>query len=205
MTADPTTDSGWRRTLVRVPPNLLLNNMSAVFLFLSDSNTTDEGLYIDQVRVVGTTDVDTDSALGNDTFGGRQYEFKNTGQIAGLGNDTNDLHFPEAWSLMTPANSITVAVIDSGIDLHPDINVAARYDYDGSAGGTPSGSHGTSVAGNIGAIRNNALGVIGTAPGVPIISIEYGSLYSEMATAINTAVAKGADVLNNSWGWVDAP
>ena len=205
LTVDPTTDNGWRRALVHIPYNLLSNDMSIVFLFSSDSNTTDEGLYIDDIRIVGTTDVDTDSTIGNDTYAGRQYELKNTGQIAGLGNDFNDLHINEAWALMSPANSITVAVIDSGVDLHPDINVAAKYDFDGSAGGASSGSHGTSVAGNIAAIRNNSLGVVGTAPGVPVISVEMGGTYEEIATAINTAVEKGADILNNSWGWAGAP
>ena len=205
LTADPTSDNGWRRALVHLPINLYSNNMSVVFSFFSDMTIRNEGLYIDQVRIVGTADIDSDSSLGNDTYSGRQYEFKNVGQIAGLGNDDNDLHFPEAWNLMTPANSITVAVVDSRVELHPDINIVARYNSDGSLGGPPSGNHGTSVAGNIGAIRNNNIGVVGTAPGVPLISVEMGGTYAEIATAVNTAVDKGAKVMNNSWGWVGAP
>ncbi|MGD9228944.1 MAG: S8 family serine peptidase, partial [Desulfobacterales bacterium] len=98
------------------------------------------------------------------------------------------------------------AVIDWGIDLfHPDLNVDAGYDFDGSPGGGARDSHGTAVAGNIGAIYNNGIGVIGTAPNVKILSIFYGYTYANVAAAIDVAVAKGARVLNNSWGWVGAP
>ena len=37
------------------------------------------------------------------------------------------------------------------------------------------------------------------------IRLESGDTYAEIAMAVNTAVAKGAKVMNNSWGWVGAP
>ncbi|MGD8883071.1 MAG: S8 family serine peptidase, partial [Desulfobacterales bacterium] len=211
LTADMTTDNGWRRALFRVPPSLRLNGVQVEFIFVSNSSTRMEGLYIDQVRVVGTTEVDT-TPLGNDQYGVRQYELKNAGQIAELGNDANDMEVPEAWELaelegFDPVSTdVAVAVIDWGIDLfHPDLNVDAGYDFDGSPGGGARDSHGTAVAGNIGAIYNNGIGVIGTAPNVKILSIFYGYTYANVAAAIDVAVAKGARVLNNSWGWVGAP
>ena len=211
LTADVTTDNGWRRALFRVPPSLRLPGVQVEFIFDSDSSISREGLYIDQVRVVGTTDVDTTS-LGNDTYGARQYELKNTGQIAGLGTDDNDMEVPEAWDLAVsrgfdPVSAdVSVAVIDTGIDLiHSDLNLEAGYDFDGSAGGGAREPHGTAVAGNIGAIRNNNIGVIGTAPNIKILSIFYGYTYASTATAIDLAVDKGAQILNNSWGWVGAP
>ena len=82
LTADATTDNGWRRALFRVPPSARLNGVKVEFIFGSDSiDTRKEGLYIDQVRVLGTTEVDT-TPLGNDPYGARQYELKNAGQIA---------------------------------------------------------------------------------------------------------------------------
>ena len=94
--------------------------------------------------------------LGNDTFGGRQYELKNVGQVAGLGTDTNDLHVPEAWGLVSVSPNIVVAVIDDGVDLtHPDLNLVQGYDHDGTVGGGPksaSDNHGTACAGNVGAV-----------------------------------------------------
>lgn len=211
LTADVTTDNGWRRALFRVPPSLRLNNVMIEFVFYSNAETVREGLYVDQVRVMGTTDVDT-TPLGNDTYGARQYELKNAGQIAGLGNDDNDMDVPEAWELAVSngfepvSTDVAVAVIDSGIDLtHPDLNLQAGYDFDGSAGGGARDPHGTAVAGNIGAIQNNGIGVIGVAPDVKILSIFFGYTYANIAAAIDVAVEKGVQVLNNSWGWVGAP
>jgi len=211
LTADVTTDNGWRRALFRVPLSLRLNGVMIEFVFFSNGSVVREGLYIDQIRVVSTTDVDT-TPLGNDTYGARQYELKNAGQIAGLGNDNNDMEVPEAWDLAVSSGfdpvstDVSVAVIDWGIDLfHPDLNVDAGYDFDGSAGGEARDPHGTAVAGIIGAIHNNNAGVIGTTPNVKILSIFYGYTYANVAAAIDLAVAKGARVLNNSWGWVGAP
>jgi len=205
LTADPTTDNGWRRALLRVLPALRRNGVRVRFAFWSDGDGTEEGLYIDQVRIVGTTEVDADP-LGNDTYGARLYEFKNAGQIAGLGNDDNDLHLPEAWDLVPVSPDVVVAVIDSGVDLqHRDLNLVTGYDPVGSEGGGPRGSHGTAVAGNVGAKRDNTLGVMGTAPGVKIMPVYMGGTTVEIALAIGVAVVKGADILSNSWGWVGAP
>ncbi len=147
--------------------------------------------------------------LGNDTYSARQYELKNAGQIAGLGDDANDLHMPEAWDLVSVSPNVVVAVIDGDVDsADADLNLVTGYDYDGYVGGGPKSSsdnHGTAVAGNIGAVGNNSIGVIGTAPGVKIMPIYMGSTQANFADAIDVAVAQGADILSNSWGWVDAP
>jgi subtilisin family serine protease len=205
LTTDPTTHNGWRRALLRVSPSLRLNGVRVRFAFRSDNSVSAEGLYIDQVRVVGTTNVDTEP-LGNDTYGARLYEMGNAGQIAGLGTDSNSMHVPEAWNIVTVSPNLVVAVIDEGVELtHPDLNLVTGYDHDGSVGGGPRGNHGTAVAGNVGAIRNNSLGVIGTAPGVKIMPVYMGGSYSQYADAIDVAVSKGAHILSNSWGWVGAP
>jgi subtilisin family serine protease len=182
------------------------------FVLASDESGTGEGLYIDQVRIVGTTEVDTDP-IGNDTYGARHYEMKNVGQIAGLGNDDNDLHLPEAWDLVSVSPDIVVAVIDTGVDVtnpHPDLNLVTGYEPDGSVGGGYKVSdltaryHGTAVAGNVGAVRDNSLGVFGTAPGVKIMPVYMGGEEAELASAIDVAVANGAGILSNSWHWVEA-
>jgi subtilisin family serine protease len=212
LTADPTTDNGWRRALLRVPPKSRVNGVNVEFVLLSDESGTGEGLYIDQVRILGTTDVDTDP-IGNDTYGARQYETRNAGQIAGLGNDDNDMHLPEAWDLVSVSPDIVVAVIDSGVDVtipHPDLNLVTGYEPDGSIGGSYKSSdgtaryHGTAVAGNVGAVGDNSLGVFGTAPGVRIMPVYFGGSESELASAIDVAVANGAHILSNSWHWIEA-
>jgi subtilisin family serine protease len=207
-TQDPTTDNGWRKVLYRVPPAMRVSSAIFDFRFISDDGVQTEGAYIDDIRIVGTTDVDT-QPLGNDTFGGRQYELRNMGQVAGLGTDDNDLHVPEAWSVGSVSSSVVVAVIDNGVDLtHPDLNLVEGYDYNGTVGGGPKDAgenHGTACAGNVGAIYNNSLGVIGTAPGIKIMPIYGGATEADLASSIDVAVQHDAKVLSNSWGWVSAP
>jgi hypothetical protein len=205
-TADPTTASGWRRVLYRLYPAWRRDNVNAVFYFQSDTSASAEGLYVDDIRIVGTTDVDTEY-VSNDTYASRQYELKNSGQIAGLGGDSNDMCVPEAWGLVSVSPDVVVAVIDEGVDLtHPDLNLVQGYDYTGAEGGGPKTdeeNHGTACAGNAGAIGNNGLGVVGTAPGVKIMPIYLnfgGSTYADIANAIDLAVEHGAKVLSNSWG-----
>jgi len=203
LTADPTSDNGWRRALSRVPPSLRLDGINIRFVFLSNGSNTEEGLYIDEVRIVATKEVDL-GPLGNDTYAARHYEMKNTGQIAGLGNDDNDMHVPEAWKLVQVSPDIVVAVIDSGVELkHPDLSLVTGYNPDGSVGGQDpdEDGHGTACAGNVGAIGNNSLGVLGTAPGVKIMPVYMGISTKDHIAAIDLAVDKGADILSNSWGW----
>ncbi len=203
LTTDLTTDNGWRRALFRVPPDLRLNGVRVRFVFQSDGNNTAEGLYIDEVRVVGTADVDTEP-VSNDTYGARHYGMKNAGQIAGLGNDNTDMEVPEAWNRVSISNDVVVAIIDDGVDLtHPDLTLVTGYDWDGTGDGHARRSHGTACAGAAGAIGDNSLGVLGTAPGVNIMPIYKGGSWSDYAEAIDTAVGKGADILSNSWGAVN--
>jgi subtilisin family serine protease len=71
---------------------------------------------------------------------------------------------------------VNVAVLDTGIERHPDLNVAGGVDC--SSGAPVSGpgafadvfGHGTFVAGIIGA-KDNGFGVVGVAPGVRLWSI----------------------------------
>jgi subtilisin family serine protease len=65
--------------------------------------------------------------------------------------------------------------------------------------------HGTHVAGTIGAVGNNGIGVAGIAWNVKIMAIkildERGSGSTSAAIAgINYAISKGAHIMNNSWG-----
>lgn len=65
--------------------------------------------------------------------------------------------------------------------------------------------HGTHVAGTIGATGNNGIGVVGVAWQVKLMALKflgadgYGNT-SDAIECVNYAIAKGAHVLNNSWG-----
>jgi thermitase len=141
------------------------------------------------------------------------------------------INAPSAWDVRTSASSTTVAVFDTGLlTTHPDLQanlwvnpgeVLDGLDNDGNGyvddihgfnASTLSGStitsnfHGTQVAGIIGARGNNSLGVSGVAWEARLMGIQiFGS--NEMASHANIlraaqyAAAKGASVVNASWGY----
>jgi thermitase len=65
-------------------------------------------------------------------------------------------------------------------------------------------SHGTHVAGTIAAEGNNSLGVVGVNWKAKIMPLKFlganGGYTSNAVEALNYAVAKGANISNNSWG-----
>ena len=75
---------------------------------------------------------------------------------------------PNAWDITTGGDYVYVAIIDSGIDYtNPDLaaNVATDLAYNTIGGSASNGmddyGHGTHVAGTIGAVGNNEIGVAG--------------------------------------------
>jgi len=66
--------------------------------------------------------------------------------------------------------NIAVAVIDTGSGPHSDLNVRGGANCSTGKSFADGNGHGTHVAGTIGAI-NNAAGVVGVAPGIPIYSV----------------------------------
>jgi thermitase len=136
---------------------------------------------------------------------------------------------PDAWDATTGSDTVTVAVVDTGIaDNHPDLadniwlNAAEQLnglDDDGngyrddvrgwdfvSEDRNPSdeSGHGTHVAGTIGARGNNATGVTGVNWRVKLMALRAGSDFgladSDIIAAFRYACAKGAKVVNGSFG-----
>jgi subtilisin family serine protease len=121
-----------------------------------------------------------------------------------------------AWDRST-GNTIVTAVCDTGVDpTHPDLqgNLLASLGWNtylNTNAWSDINGHGTSVAGCIAAIGNNAVGVAGVAFNAKIIPIRvcYDSTgyayYSDMADGIRYATDKGAKVVNLSYGgWYGA-
>lgn len=101
--------------------------------------------------------------------------------------------------------NVTVAVIDTGIDLdHPDLNVdtnlSKSFDSRDSVDtGDDVYGHGTHVAGIIGALDND-VGVVGVAPGVSLVSVRVlgadgGGYLSDIIAGIDYVTSK-ADVIS---------
>jgi len=108
-----------------------------------------------------------------------------------------NLRFELAWNITTGSPGVTVAVLDSGLDLaHPDL--AGRYSANGYdfADGDPlpeeSHGHGTAVAGVIGAASNNTLGVAGVAWGVQLMPVKV----CRPVEPVQLLVCEAADILN---------
>lgn len=108
---------------------------------------------------------------------------------------------------------VDVAVFDTGVAEHADLDVVSRVDCTEGAsceeGGTDGHGHGTHVAGTIAAI-DNGFGVVGVAPGARIWAVKvlddggFGNL-SEFIAGIDwvTARAEQIEVANASlryWG-----
>lgn len=168
------------------------------------------------------------SAVPNDPSYTSQWGLNNTGQTGGTSDA--DIDAPEAWDSVTNANTVVVGVIDSGIDYtHPDLaaniwtnsgEVINDIDDDGNGvkddirgwdfynwdnDPMDDNSHGTHVAGIIGAVGNNQTGVVGVAWQVKLMPLKYtdatGRGYTlDAVTAIQYAIIEGADFTNNSWG-----
>jgi len=115
----------------------------------------------------------------------------------------------QAWDLRPSAADVIVAVLDTGVDLtHPDLrpNLMLELGYDFLTD-TPrpqdDESHGTAVAGIIGAVGNNRDGVTGISWRVKLLPIKALNAQgrgpdSAMVKAILYAADNGAQVINIS-------
>jgi hypothetical protein len=146
----------------------------------------------------------------NDPLFAAQWVLENTGQ-AGHTNG-GDVDAPQAWAYTLGSPTVTIAVLDDGVQLdHPDLapNIAsAGRDftvYPPAEGAQPRAAadrHGTSVAGIAAARGDNGLGVSGICPRCRILPIRvHGSSNLGVAEAFRYAVAQGADIITNSWGY----
>ena len=113
----------------------------------------------------------------------------------------------------TTGKNITIAMIDTGVDLtHPDLIDQIKQNENFASGISPDFSndkHGTAVAGIMVARKDNGTGIIGIAPDAKLIalkacwphqtdSIEAVCNSFTLALAVNTAIKSGAKILNMS-------
>lgn len=146
---------------------------------------------------------------------------------------TGDINAPQGWGIQSTASNVVVAIVDSGIrlthrDLAPNLwrnprEIAGNgLDDDGNglvddvyginAVGSPNTTnvtddvgHGTHVAGIIGAVGNNGLGVAGVAWRVQLMACKFldstGNGYiSDAVECFDYARLNGAKIINASFG-----
>lgn len=181
------------------------------------------------VEAVELNFVHTPHLLPDDPSFSEQWGLDNDGLP--FGQDDADIDAPEAWELTTGSREVIIAVIDSGIDYnHPDLAANIWQNQDEIAGNgiddDDNGyiddirgynfaadnadvfdyeTHGTHVAGIIGASSNNSVGVSGVSWNVQLMPLRFfgGPESGSNAAAVNAilyAIDNGARVINASWG-----
>ncbi|MCL2810485.1 MAG: S8 family serine peptidase [Clostridia bacterium] len=112
---------------------------------------------------------------------------------------------PSAWDRATGSRDVLVGVLDTGVDGdHPDLRANLLVPRKGRfADYRDLSGHGTHVAGTIGAIGNNHVGVVGVCWDIGLVILNIGNTTIDLASAmqaINFAARKNIPILNNSWG-----
>ncbi len=146
-----------------------------------------------------------DAAVGNPPNSGSpdpRFDFQ-------WGHDA--VNAPEAWAAGVRGQGVVVAVLDGGFDLdHPDLapNIIGSISFvpgESAQFNLPTfASHGTHVAGTIGAAQNN-FGTIGVAPDVDLLLVKVladsgSGAFSWVASGVLYAADQGVDVINMSLG-----
>lgn len=174
------------------------------------------------------------TSVPNDPELGLQWHYDNTGQTGGTAGA--DIDLLKAWDIEKGSSDVIVSVHDGGIDVnHEDLAAALwvntneiagngidddgngyiddinGYNYVNNTGEIVAHGHGTHVAGTVGAVNNNNIGVSGVAggsgsgDGARLMSIQvfkglFGSA-NDFATGYIYAADHGAVISQNSWGY----
>jgi thermitase len=122
--------------------------------------------------------------------------------------DMAKIQTPEAWDVTTGSPTITIAILDTGVDLdHPDLanKIISNIKFSNSATTDDVYGHGTHVAGIAAAMTNNGIGVAGLGYSCSIVNVKVlddngMGAYSWIVSGIIWAADNGADIINLSLG-----
>lgn len=116
---------------------------------------------------------------------------------------------PSAWNTTVGSNRVVVAILDTGIQHnHPDLAAKLMQGYNFVANNrrwNDDNGHGTHVAGIVGAITNNSIGVAGTSPLCRLLPVKTHNAQGlatidAIVRGIVYAANRGAHVINMSFG-----
>jgi subtilisin family serine protease len=140
--------------------------------------------------------IEYESGVPNDPSFGLEWGYQNTGQTVNniSGTPGADERAVQAWNITTGSRSIVIGEADTGVDYtHPDL-AANIWSNPGGVGGcaagthgynvisstcdpmdddTVYGGHGTHVAGILGAVGNNGIGVTGVNWTTTILPVKW--------------------------------
>ena len=128
-------------------------------------------------------------------------------------NGSNGIDIEPVWSYEKGSSTICVGVIDTGISQHEDLvgNLVQGYSFVGATNDTEDvHGHGTHVAGIIGAVGNNNIGISGVAPNnmITVGSIDSDgdrSSFSNYGTTVDIYAPGGSiysTLPNNRYGYM---
>lgn len=121
---------------------------------------------------------------------------------------TNGISARTAWGITAGSRNVRVGIIDSGIQAHNDLNtnVSGGWDFTNVVFGVPSttlrqdiGGHGTSVAGIIGAVGNNGIGISGVAQLVTLVPMQTAHDTSGSGLHNTSAIIAAITHARNLW------
>jgi thermitase len=119
------------------------------------------------------------------------------------------IHAPQGWDLSTGSTAVTIAIVDTGVDLeHVDlaVKIVPGFDFvNNDNNPQDDNGHGTHVAGIAAAATNNDTGIAGVSWGARIMPIKVlnssgNGSFAEVAAGITWAADQGAQVINLSLG-----
>src|SRR5438094_6788857 len=209
---------------VRIPPGMRVKDAIEFYRRRPDV------LYAEANWIVDAQVVPSDPSFSS------LWGLNNTGQNGGIPDA--DIDAPEAWDITTGSSDVVVAVIDTGIDYtHPDLSANMfRNELDCNSNGIDDDGnglvddcfgidtanndsnpmddanpgHGSHVAGTIGAVGNNAVGVVGVNWAVRLMACKFLGATGSGSTAdaidcleyVKLMKDRGVNIVatSNSWG-----
>lgn len=111
---------------------------------------------------------------------------------------------PQAWDTTKGSKTVKVGILDTGISAHNDLNAnmstGLGWNFiDNNSNTSDYDSHGTHVAGIVGAVGNNNQGISGVCWNVSLVPLKFNGSVSQVSEALTYAMENDISIVNMSW------